>query len=379
MKRKSVLFLTSVVLAAMLLGGCGKDEEKDSASVLDDVSEETVEVEESEVVEAETEETEETEEIPEGMYRSELTNEWIDESLKDQRPIAAMVDNEKTALPHYGLSDADVVYELMNSTKNGRITRLMAVVKDWGKIEQLGSVRSTRPTNILLAAEWNAVLCHDGGPFYIDPYLAEDYSAHFSGGFDRINNGKAREFTEYICTGNLDSKFDASNYSREYDKYYEGKDVDGYQHFQFSDEELTLDDKDGVINATTVSLPFPHNESALKYNEETKTYDYYDYNNKHVDPGNGDAVLTFKNVLLQNCTFHQYDENGYMIYNCLDASNRDGYYLTNGKAIPITWVKVGDTNATRYYDMDGNELSINTGKTYISLVPDDGWKDLSIE
>ena len=47
MKRKSVLFLTSVVLAAMLLGGCGKDEEKDSASVLDDVSEETVEVEES--------------------------------------------------------------------------------------------------------------------------------------------------------------------------------------------------------------------------------------------------------------------------------------------------------------------------------------------
>ena len=68
-----------------------------------------------------------------------------------------------------------------------------------------------------------------------------------------------------------------------------------------------------------------------------------------------------------------------MIYNCLDASNRDGYYLTNGKAIPITWVKVGDTNATRYYDMDGNEISINTGKTYISLVPDDGWKDLSIE
>ena len=40
------------------------------------------------------------------MYRSELTNEWLDESLKNQRPIAAMVDNEKTALPHYGLSTA---------------------------------------------------------------------------------------------------------------------------------------------------------------------------------------------------------------------------------------------------------------------------------
>ena len=68
------------------------------------------------------------------MYRSELTNEWIDISLKNQRPVAIMVDNEKAALPHYGLTEADIVYEMMNSTANGRITRLMAIVKDWGKI-----------------------------------------------------------------------------------------------------------------------------------------------------------------------------------------------------------------------------------------------------
>ena len=51
--------------------------------------------------------TEEEEVLPEGKYRSELTNELIDESLKDQRPIAVMVDNESIALPHYGLSHAD--------------------------------------------------------------------------------------------------------------------------------------------------------------------------------------------------------------------------------------------------------------------------------
>ena len=55
--------------------------------------------------------TEEEEVLPEGKYRSELTNELIDESLKDQRPVAVMVDNESIALPHYGLSHADVVYE----------------------------------------------------------------------------------------------------------------------------------------------------------------------------------------------------------------------------------------------------------------------------
>ena len=139
----------------------------------------------------------------ENMYRSELTNEWIDAKLEKQRPVAIMVDNEKTALPHYGLTEADVVYEMMNSTANGRITRLMALVKDWEKITRFGNIRSTRSTNVMLAAEWNAVLCHDGGPFYIDPYISRDYSANLSGGFSRINNGKAREFTEYISAGEL--------------------------------------------------------------------------------------------------------------------------------------------------------------------------------
>ena len=113
-------------------------------------------------------------EVPEGMYLSELTGEPIDESLKDQRPIAVMVDNELTALPHYGTAEADIVYELMNSTKNNRITRLMCIFKDWESIEQLGSIRSTRPTNIVLAAEFNAVLCHDGGPYYNDSYFKQN-------------------------------------------------------------------------------------------------------------------------------------------------------------------------------------------------------------
>ncbi len=369
MKRKTVLLLSLAASACVILGGCGK-KEAEEPSLLDDAKEETIEAEV--VPEPEVEEEEPVEENHDGMYQSELTNEWIDESLKNQRPIAVMVDNELDALPHYGLSQADVVYEIMNSTANGRITRLMAIVKDWEKIEQFGSVRSTRPTNILLAAEWNAVLCHDGGPFYIDPYLANDYAAHFSGGFDRVNNGKAREFTEYICTGNLDDKFEASHYSKEYDEFYPGP------HYQFAEEEVTLEGADGAIDAKEISLPFPHNKSKLTYNEDTQTYDYSEYGEAHVDPGNNNAQLTFKNVLIQNCTFHQYDENGYLIYNCIDM-DRDGYYVTNGRAIPVTWGKAGDTDPTRYFDQDGNEIKINTGKTYVTLVPDDSWDDLSIE
>ena len=193
MKKAGILALASVMMLSVILtAGCSKKEKEEEAatsSVVEKIPvEEAAPIEEPEEAEEETEEANsgEAKEVPEGMYLSELTGEPIDEALKDQRPVAVMVDNESIALPHYGTAEADVVYEMMNSTANDRITRLMVLVKDWGAIEQLGSIRSTRPTNVILAAEWNAVLCHDGGPFYINDYLSKaNMKEHFSGTFSR--------------------------------------------------------------------------------------------------------------------------------------------------------------------------------------------------
>jgi hypothetical protein len=379
MKKKSVILMLAIAMTASSLTACGSQSTSttepateinfaDIAGTTTDVVKETETATEVET----TTEVETEEESHEGMYRSELTNEWIDESLQNQRPIAVMVDNEKTALPHYGLTEADVVYELMNSTANNRITRFMAIVKDWGSIEQFGSIRSTRPTNIMLAAEWNAVLCHDGGPFYINDWIAKSYSANFSGGFSRVSNGKSREFTEYICTGDLASKFSASNYTTEYNSYYQGA------HYQFSNTEVDLSDNVTVVDCSEIALPFPHNSSTLKYNESTGTYDYYEYGKAHTDPQNGNAQLTFKNLLIQNTTFSQLDDNGYLIYNVI--GNGDGYFITDGKAIEVKWIKSGESDQTIYLDKTtGEEIKLNTGKTYVALVPSDSWSSVSIK
>ena len=67
-----------------------------------------------------------------------------------------------------------------------------------------------------------------------------------------------------------------------------------------------------------------------------------------------------------------------MVWNCL-ASGQKGYYITNGKAIPISWTKTSDTERTIYYDTNGDEITINTGKTYIGFVADDVWDELVIQ
>lgn len=359
MKKRLVALLTLMTMSVSLVACGGEKAEEGTVEATEDAAE---------AVEEEV--------LPEGMYRSELTNELIDESLKNQRPIAVMIDNESIALPHYGLSQADVVYEMMNSTANGRITRFMALFKDYESVDQIGSIRSVRPTNVILSAEWNAILCHDGGPFYIDEYLAEECTDNFSGTFSRVDNGKSREYTEYILTGDMEKNFKNSDVDVEYNEYYEGA------HYQFANESnpVNLDEVYGeaAFDAAVIDLPFAHNGSYLEYDEDDQLYYYSEYGKAHVDPGNDNAQLCFKNVLLQSCGFTQYDEHGYMIFDCI--SKGGGYYITNGKGILVNWEKESMTSPTRYYDaVTGEEITINTGKTYVGFVPVDDWEDLVVE
>ena len=169
----------------------------------------------------------------------------------------------------------------------------------------------------------------------------------------------------------LKQRFANSKYTTTYNDYYQGP------HFKFADGEVTFDDRSDAISATTIALPFKHNGSTLKYNEETGTYDFYEYGSAHKD-ADSNAQLTFENVILQDTTFAELGE-GYLIYNAID-SGRSGYYITQGKAIEVTWTKSSENAITHYYDAKtGEEIQINTGKTYISLIPSDGWSSLVIK
>lgn len=420
MKNKVIALLLSAVLGLGVLSGCGSTEELAASDVIEESttansaeasseasteastmaasgSEAASETSESSAAEAEsgtavssvqassTEATPSSEATPPSappssytpavidpsqMYRSELTNEWISQSIQNQRPVAIMVDNEKTALDHYGVTQADIVYEMMNSTANDEVTRLMCIVKDWGSITRFGSIRSVRPTNFMIAPEYNAVLVHDGGPFYINDYLANPWVNNLSGGFARIDNGKAREFTEYVTTGELASRMKGRGYSTEYNSYYQG------QQWQFADS-VDLGAAADSMGCTVVDLPFPHNASQLDYDAASNTYLYSEYGRAHIDPQNGNKQLAFTNVIVQCADLTQLDANGYMQFNVQNASG-SGYYITGGKAIPVTWSKGGATEPTTFYDANGAEITLNTGKTYIALVASYRWGELSL-
>ena len=48
-----------------------------------------------------------------------------------------------------------------------------------------------------------------------------------------------------------------------------------------------------------------------------------------------------------------------------------GYYVTNGKAIEITCQKDSRSEQTVYKDLEGNEIKVNDGNTWINICPID--------
>lgn len=393
MKTKTLTFLLALTLTVSMLTGCTP---KESVSETPEPVIETIVTDTTPATDADasltagaklpgqsadaaededaSDDIEIVEENHDGMYRSELTNEWIDESIQNQRPVAVMVDNEVYALDHYGLTQADIVYEIMNSTANDEVTRFMALVKDWGNITRFGSIRSVRPTHFMLAPEYNAVLIHDGGPFYIKEYTGLPWINNLSGGFARIDNGKPREFTEYVTTGEVEARLEGNKYDKEYNDYYPGP------HWKFADDKTPTDLSlaGDSMSCTKIELPFPHNDSQLAYDADSNTYLYSEYGRAHVDPENDNKQLAFTNVIIQCAECVQLDENGYMKFNITNRSGK-GYFVTGGHAIPITWEKGDDLDITNYYDASGNEIKLNTGKTYIGFVATYRWEELVIE
>lgn len=295
-------------------------------------------------------------------YYSELTGLPIDESIKDIRPIAVMIDNEQKALPHSSAAEADIVYEMMNSMANGRITRLMCLYKDYASLDQIGSIRSVRTTHIPIAAEYNAILIHEGGPeLYVSVPLKQSWIDDINGGFSRLQNNKAREFTEFIVKGEVAARAKQAGISLQYGKHKPYRDL----HFNFEENKDIKSGKSAIL--IDMSGAYPHTGSKLTYNSQTKSYDFYTYDEMQKDYNTGKS-MSFKNVILQITPVFQLDENGYMAYSIIGTG--EGYYCSEGNVIPCIWKKASATDMTKYFDVStGAELCINPGKTYINIYP----------
>ena len=373
MKKNSRIFTAGLLASGMLLAACGKGSTNEFPSNNTSTPETSaVDI----VVPSETQASTETKEseitdntiLPDGYVRSQLTNEPILAEDALIRPVALMCPDDSTALPHYNISKADILYECR---VEGTISRLMMVIEDWQDLERLGNIRSARDYYVYWAAEWDPILFHYGNPYYADDILASDYidrvngTTAVAGIFFRSSDRSAPQ-NAYISTAGIEYALDYYNISKEHtDKYREG-------HYTFAENggQSDLSSLNGAFDCTYLDMSecFPVDDPNFTYNADDGLYYREQYGKAHVDAATGDQ-LAFSNIIIQNTEWSTRDEKGYLWFNTCD-SGRSGYFLTQGKCIPITWSKKDTLSPTKYYDLDGNEIVLSTGKTMVCIVED---------
>lgn len=366
--KKTLLFAVLSLSTVLCLCGCGeskKESDKIEEVTLENTNENTGNTQPVDIV------VEDDVPPEEGMVRSSLTNEWVTAEVGSLRPLAVMIPNDSSAIPQYNISHADILYEC---PVEGRLTRLMGIFGDWTNLERVGNIRSCRDYFVYWAFEWDAIYIHAGGPFYIDQVIGRSDTNNInalvapSGVFYRTSDRSAPQ-NLYLDGSDIAAEANRLGYSMTPRSGYADS-----NHFQFTSKskQNTLEEyASSAVNALTIDLSnaYPVTQTRFEYNAaDGLYYRFQQPDNEHVDAATG-TQLAFKNVLIQ-FTYHEVrDDNGYLAFQCADTS-RDGWYFTNGKGIHVNWRKTSDYGATRYYDDNGKEITLNTGKTMICIVED---------
>lgn len=303
----------------------------------------------------------------EGEMRSFLTGLWVPEEIGRKRPYAFQFSNFKSVSNQWGISQADIVYECI---VEGGITRLLGIGENYTG-DRLGSTRSSRHYFVSIADEYDAIYIHYGKTKYAVSKIKQLGIDNLDGEtgigttvFYRDKSMKAPHNAFASIDGIL-AGIKKKGYKTEYASDYK-------PHYSFYETDTDLADGSSVQKVT---LKFSaYTSPYFEYNQDDKLYYRYQFGGPHKDSNNGNQ-LTFKNIIVQFVKEWDIDRNDYQTMDIEDASGK-GYYITNGKMIPITWKKKEASRWMRYYNEAGEELTINPGKTFITLFPNDRTEDV---
>ena len=306
----------------------------------------------------ETQEVSENENV-ENILTAEIEEKKINIFKGNDRPIAVMIDNHNLAWPQAGLNKAYMVYEII---VEGGETRLMALFK--GKdVDKIGPVRSSRHYFIDYVMENDAIYAHYGW----SPLAQSDISSY---GINNIN-GISESTSVFWRVKDKSAPHNAVTSTEALLKSAKSK---GYK---------TTSNKESILNyvtdevkleegqsATTVTIPHSTLQKVrYEYDEENKVYKRYARNKSQNDWDTGYAVTT-KNIIITFCdNYNLNDADNVGRQGLKNIGTFNGYYITNGKAIKIKCTKEARNLQTKYVDLDGNEIDVNDGNTWVNICP----------
>lgn len=303
----------------------------------------------------------------------------VDEN-SNQRPIAVMYDNNVGNYAHAGLQDSYINYEII---VEGGLTRIMALFKD-KDVALIGPVRSSRHYFLDYALESDAIYTHYGWSTYAENDIKSLHVNNINGLYDDepfwrdskiaaphnvfTSTNKIYEYAKRKNYKTTSNDWKLLNYTTDnvvLNKPIGTKTVKNEETGK--NEKIDIENPE-LIKADSLSIPYSNYQiRSYQYNSDKKVYMRFMNGEAHIDKITNQQ-LSFKNIIIEKVSNRQLDSYGRQDLNTTPSG--EGYYITNGYALPIKWNKESRTSKTIYKYSNGKEVKINDGNTFIQIIPE---------
>lgn len=272
----------------------------------------------------------------------------------DQRAYAVMVNNHKAARPQSGLSQADIIFELLTESN---ITRFLAIYQSTPP-EVVGPVRSAREYFFTLADGYDAIYVYHGAANFVEDMIQSRGIENLPGSrYDNDGHLFVRESFRK-APHNSYFQFGAAN---------EVAEERGYETTANYEPLLFLEEGEEVIGeeAPHVKINYLLSSPVVEYIYDDASGKYYRYDDgEQTVELDSNIPIEIDNVLIAEAD-HQVIDDAQR--RAIDVqSGGKAYLLQKGK---IQYVEWENQNGRIVPVKDGEVIPFVQGKTWINFIP----------
>ncbi len=288
-------------------------------------------------------------------------------------PVLLVVDNAQEAHPHWGVKDADILYQVPNAGQGA--TKLLALFSDTAPSDAGGS-RSARTPFVDVARGWGAAFAYAGSP-------GDGVSDKANVPLKLREAGMRRNVLSFDLLGSSDYSRRISGYAGPHDL---SADIARIRELAlkkgavFTPKPFLFTDSlpEGYAPAGRVEIRHygetasandgnPASYSAFTYDGQSKSWYRENVMGPYVDRDAPETPIPFANVIVQRVKFSY--SNPYIQLNYLTGTGAADIFI-GGMYIPGGWQLSSLDDRTVFVNEKGEEISLLRGKTFIILTND---------
>jgi len=279
------------------------------------------------------------------------------EGKADHRVVSVMINNHTKARPQSGLSQADIVFEVL---AEAQITRFLALFHSQLP-DTIGPVRSARPYFNELASGFDALYVYHGASTAINRHVAEsgipylDAASYDNNGwlFERSTERKAPH-NSYLLTQDIERFMKEKGYTN----------PDSIEALPFEKENRESAEGRPIDKVKVIYSERPEETVTYSFRESDGNFERSSDGMPSVDHENGER-LAVDNVWIVETRHTIIDSQGRRAIDLTSGGN--GYLLRKGKIIEAEWK---DVNGRILPYRDGRLIRFTPGKTWVNIIPE---------